>query len=628
MRIISNKLTTCIAAALLLLSLGAEAQPGRMRSSISLARELLMFNELDKQSDVAPVSASQYARAANTCMAMHYYRDALRFKEKALAIDSMQCDSDYVEILRCNGRYIDAARICYQLHQPIPPQLSFAIAHGNANPQLTVYLQRSVTAPGFIYGLSVNGSSLQYAATGSPVDPFSQNLTTQQLGASPLLYSTSYGDGSLGYPDVDMSTDNCSYKVMHPQGRMYYTIQDGSGKGWLYKQRVIPGHSAFADKFLAKKGDQVRIKKVKFQGFTMNVEHPVFSRDGRIMIFSSDYSGGYGGYDLWYSELNGGRWSMPKNLGRNINTPQDEISPSLFGDYLLFASNGQKDNYGGYDLYSTRLMDWNYNSDTVGAIALGHSPVQNLFAPINSPYDDMELVIAPDSASGYWVSYRDSASYSAKVYGFCGKLSSTMLRGVVYDAFGAAVPEVKVTLLQGHRELYTVNGGLGGNYHIFLQPGQTYQVRFEKPDFFNHTITVTTNHKDEHDLIVPITRDIKLSGYNIGETYGYMDVFEPNAGIEITDEGRQQLADFARFAKENQHLVIDIMVLCRLTDDTKFNAMINKHRINNLRNYLANSGVPRSNVRIVSIGDLPQNYHLHLHENVKSAVWITFQNKK
>ena len=43
-----------------------------------------------------------------------------------------------------------------------------------------------------------------------------------------------------------------------------------------------------------------------------------------FMVFASNRQGGYGGYDLYYSIWNNGKWSLPLNFGNRINTRYDE----------------------------------------------------------------------------------------------------------------------------------------------------------------------------------------------------------------------------------------------------------------------------------------------------------------
>lgn len=57
---------------------------------------------------------------------------------------------------------------------------------------------------------------------------------------------------------------------------------------------------------------------------------PSFTADGKTMYFHSSRPGGFGGRDIWYSTLEGGKWTLPKNAGPNINSAADEAKPMPF----------------------------------------------------------------------------------------------------------------------------------------------------------------------------------------------------------------------------------------------------------------------------------------------------------
>ncbi|MCD4833556.1 MAG: hypothetical protein K8R31_07150 [Bacteroidales bacterium] len=78
--------------------------------------------------------------------------------------------------------------------------------------------------------------------------------------------------------------------------------------------------------------------------------------NGNIMVFASDREGGYGGFDLYYSEYIDGNWSGLVNFGETINTEYDEFRPiviyahNYINDVMLFSSN-RPGGLGGFDLY-------------------------------------------------------------------------------------------------------------------------------------------------------------------------------------------------------------------------------------------------------------------------------------
>jgi hypothetical protein len=80
----------------------------------------------------------------------------------------------------------------------------------------------------------------------------------------------------------------------------------------------------------------------------------------KFMVFTSDRPGGYGGFDLYYSFFNNGEWSAPVNFGPKINTESDEYRPligyhsSFSNIFMIFSSNRTGGN-GGFDLYFTGI---------------------------------------------------------------------------------------------------------------------------------------------------------------------------------------------------------------------------------------------------------------------------------
>ena len=78
--------------------------------------------------------------------------------------------------------------------------------------------------------------------------------------------------------------------------------------------------------------------------------------NGKLMVFTSNRPGGYGGYDLYYSQLQDGGWTAPENFGPSINTEFDEYRPitvyhRFFDNSLMIFSSNREGGKGGFDLY-------------------------------------------------------------------------------------------------------------------------------------------------------------------------------------------------------------------------------------------------------------------------------------
>lgn len=114
-----------------------------------------------------------------------------------------------------------------------------------------------------------------------------------------------------------------------------------------------------------------------------------------LMLFSSKRSGGFGGFDLYYSVYRYGYWQEAVNFGTKINTPYDEISPFLVknGDILYYSSN-QWEGLGGFDIFKSNYEGNNWSQ-----------PI-NLFAPINTPRDEINIEISSDGTQAVFASNR------------------------------------------------------------------------------------------------------------------------------------------------------------------------------------------------------------------------------
>jgi len=148
-------------------------------------------------------------------------------------------------------------------------------------------------------------------------------------------------------------------------------------------------------------GNEEDLIPFKYNG-TFNTGHPTFSEAGNRMYFASDRPGGYGQLDIWYTDWIGEEWTVPKNAGPGINSPDNELYPKIRNDRLFFSSDRRDQGYGGLDLYYVSLL----SSDKYP---------YNLRAPINSPYDDFAVDFS-DEKTGYFSSNRTTGFGGDDIY--------------------------------------------------------------------------------------------------------------------------------------------------------------------------------------------------------------------
>jgi len=154
-------------------------------------------------------------------------------------------------------------------------------------------------------------------------------------------------------------------------------------------------------------GQWKTIEELPFNSDNFTYTHPALSPNGKRLYFVSDMPGSFGSSDIWYVEIyEDNSYSYPMNLGPKINTTERENFPFITNDKIYFASDGQL-GYGGLDIFVADL-------DENGMIG----DILNLGKPINTPQDDFSFALDTVHNYGYFASSRNNAEMRDNLYVF------------------------------------------------------------------------------------------------------------------------------------------------------------------------------------------------------------------
>jgi tetratricopeptide (TPR) repeat protein len=122
--------------------------------------------------------------------------------------------------------------------------------------------------------------------------------------------------------------------------------------------------------------------------------------EGYILYFSSNRPGGQGGMDIWKSIFSNGNFSEPENLGPEINTQGDEVTP-FFDNVsgMLYFSSDWHHGLGGFDIFSSKFVNGQYSR-----------PV-NIGYPLNSSTNDVYFTVQNNGTEGLLTSNRPGSMY-------------------------------------------------------------------------------------------------------------------------------------------------------------------------------------------------------------------------
>ncbi len=120
-----------------------------------------------------------------------------------------------------------------------------------------------------------------------------------------------------------------------------------------------------------------------------------FTPDGKKFYFSSDRPDGFGGLDIYMSEINNsGEWTKAQNLGPSINTSGNEDAPFLHNDSLLYFGSDGHAGLGNYDIFKAQRVKSTWQKP------------ENLGYPVNTPEYENFFRLTDDKKRGYYASVR------------------------------------------------------------------------------------------------------------------------------------------------------------------------------------------------------------------------------
>ncbi len=222
---------------------------------------------------------------------------------------------------------------------------------------------------------------------------------------------------------------------------------------------------------------------------------PSLSADGKALYFASDRPGTVGKIDLWVSYRQAdGSWGEPQNMGPSINTPEDDQAPFIHpdGQTLYFMSKGHP-GMGGFDLYySRRQADGSWGKP------------QNMGYPINTDANEGALIVSLDGRTAYFASDKDPGTgqphrdargrkttdiYAFELYPEARPQPVTYVKARVLDAATGNPLAARVEFfdLASEKSYASTLTGDAGEFLVCLPLGRDYALNVNRPHYLFHS---------------------------------------------------------------------------------------------------------------------------------------------
>lgn len=314
---------------------------------------------------------------------------------------------------------------------------------------------------------------------------------------------------------------------------------------------------------------------------------PSISADGKTLYFVSDRKGGFGKNDIWKTTyLSNNKWSNPVNLGPNINTAEDEISPFIHPDNktLYFSSDGWP-GFGEKDIFFSRKTDSN-----------NWSTPTNLGFPINTPQEESSLFVSNDGKKAYFASnnlggFGELDLYTFELYEEARPEIVTFVKGVVSDKKTQAK-------LQAYFEIIDVQSGdvliqsntndLTGQFLASLPVGKIYALNVNKEGYLFYSDNFSLVEKKNSE---PFILNIPLQRIEVGNKITLKNIFFETGSFKIRNESRFELNKLISFLKTNPLVSVEIGGHTDNIGEDKINQLLSVNRAKAVFDYLVGAGI-------------------------------------
>ncbi len=439
---------------------------------------------------------------------------------------------------------------------------------------------------------------------------FAGEPTTELLGpksgmtgqAYLRIYSaTKHDDGTLSYPDIMTAPFNHSSYHVGP-------LATDSTEETLYVTRTYAGNAGekiksngqywrnqnLELKIYRKNGDSWTEEDFAYNNVKeYSVGHATLSSDDKVLYFASDMPGGKGGVDIWYCELGAdGKWGRPQNAGANINTPDDEVFPSVYGNTLYFSSTGHV-GMGGLDVFKAE-----------GARSSFSIPI-NLGFPVNSPSDDFAFVVMEDNedgSRGYLSSNRTGGVGSDDIYSFTYQKPKIhiLLEAIARDKkTNELLPNVTFSLYGQNEQLLAKNSTAEDGLASFdIKKGQSLKLSGEKIGYMPETISIGPV-KAQRDTVIRVTMLLQ-SVQKVGEKFVLEDIYYDFDKYNIRKDAALILDKLVATMRDNPTLKIELSSHTDSRGSDNYNMTLSQKRAQAAVDYIVGHGIDRD--RMVAKG--------------------------
>ncbi|WPP51095.1 OmpA family protein [Catalinimonas niigatensis] len=363
----------------------------------------------------------------------------------------------------------------------------------------------------------------------------------------------------------------------------------------------------------------------------------------QIMLVSLQFYDSKGAEDLYVLfKQSDGAWSEPKNLGSDINTPYQEMTPYLApdGKTLFFASNGYE-GFGSRDIFmSVRLDDsWKRWSNpknlgerinTEGTELYYFLPAESEYAYLSSTQNsdglgdlnrvkvipeeeelleepaEMPEIAVEDAVVGTPEDDATAEEPPAELEiepdaeDTTAVMDLVQMKGQVTSEKNGEPLNAQLlfnTLKNDTVQYQNIQVDENGNYLLSLQADQDYEVIIEAEGFIRKRNKVLLSEQSPIDNSDIIVRNFVLSPIEIGTTVNLESVLFDRGTAEMLSGSTETLDEVVEFLNENPNVVIEVSGHTDNRGRPDLNLILSQERAESVKRYLVEQGIATARIQ-------------------------------
>ncbi len=317
-----------------------------------------------------------------------------------------------------------------------------------------------------------------------------------------------------------------------------------------------------------------------------NTQQPFVTADGKYLLFSSNRTGGQGGYDLWYAPLENGTTGTPVNMGAAINTSYDEQAPAYHeaSASLIFSSNGRV-GMGGYDFFRSK-----------GNIGNWTEPV-NMGYPVNSVKDDIYMVSrgsAKNVLENVMLSSDRDAVCCLELFALQKVRPLRQLSGRVLSCDPSKpLSGATVTIVDpaSNKTIYSKEVGADGTYSFTMEDHQPLKVQAEAKGFISNAANVGTPADLEEESMRYPDLCLVPEAPKVDEKFVIENVYYDFNKADLKPESYPALDEVVRMLNTYPNMAIELGAHTDSKGSDTYNMKLSEARAQSVVKYLVEKGI-------------------------------------